>query len=137
MAKRKNRPNFFSEEEIQLILNTPPEQLRIIAIALGRDLDVIRAKKWNLENKDKVKKSRVRFRSKRKGKTESKNRWNRWSKLEEELIMKSNKSDLELSVELGRTADSITMKRTRLLNDAKRNRDSEQQLEGNDGQTEI
>lgn len=137
MAKRKNRPNFFSEEEIQLILNTPPEQLRTIAIALGRDLDVIRAKKWNLENKDKVKKSRVRFRSKRKGKTESKNRWNRWSKLEEELIMKSNKSDLELSVELGRTADSITMKRTRLLNDAKRNRDSEQKLEGNDGQTEI
>ena len=137
MAKRKNRPNIFSEEEIQLILNTPPEQLRTIAIALGRDLDVIRAKKWNLENKDKVKKSRVRFRSKRKGKTESKNRWNRWSKLEEELIMKSNKSDLELSVELGRTADSITMKRTRLLNDAKRNRDSEQKLEGNDGQTEI
>lgn len=137
MAKRKNRPNFFSEEEIQLILNTPPEQLRTIAIALGRDLDVIRAKKWNLENKDKVKKSRVRFRSKRKSKTEPKNRWNRWSKLEEELIMKSNRSDLELSVELGRTADSITMKRTRLLNDAKRNRDSEQKLEGNDGQTEI
>lgn len=116
--KKKGRP--ITDEERQALLNASPEELPALAILFNRDVDILRAKKWYLEHKDRAHDHRNGYREERRKKGSSENTWTRWAKWEEDLVLHSTKSDIELSNELGRTVDSIVQKRLRLKKNAKK-----------------
>lgn len=117
MAKQKKRQKF-SKELTEALLQATPEDLPALALMYNKDVDVLRARKWNLEHKDRFHNHQEGYRKKRRG--SDKNNWSRWAPWEEELILKSKDLDIELSKQLGRTVEAIIQKRSRLLNDKKR-----------------
>lgn len=109
----------FTEEELQYIKETPIRNLKDLAFMMGRSYDSVRRKKWRLDNIERDRASKNRYREKEYNslKEEAKNTHIVWAKWEEELILKSKETDKELAKRLQRTVGSIQTKRTRLLQD--------------------
>ena len=102
-----------------------------VAIMLGRTEDAIRMKRYAMANPDKMTiKNREQKRKVRKKEAErlGGRRYDYWTKEEINLILKSKRTDAELSELLGRTINSIQKKRHRVQKekeDAKRKKDKE------------
>ena len=68
---------------------------------------------WRLQHPQK----RNEWRKRNYSKTQNaKNSYKRWSQDEEELIVNSNLTDFELSQQMGRSVQSIQVRRCRLIN---------------------
>ena len=108
-TKKKKR---WTQEEIDYIMATKGDYVGDTQLAydLGRTLEAIRMKRMNIlkQNKNTYQKSEVP--KIRKGREY----YTRWSLDELDLIIESGKSDEELAKVLGRSANSIRVKRYQL-----------------------
>lgn len=122
MARGKKNVRIpFTPEQLDLIKKTPERNLKDVAFILNRNYDSVRRKKWQLENRTrdlerkKLYRKRVNDKAKEKAKLDN----TRWTVGEEEFILTSNLTDIEIAKELGRTVSSVQVKRTRLLKERK------------------
>ena len=128
MAKKKR--NDYTKHEMSFVKNVGYTD-KDVAIMLGRTEDAIRMKRYAMANPDKMTiKNREQKRKVRKKEAErlGGRRYDYWTKEEINLILKSKRTDAELSELLGRTINSIQKKRHRVQKekeDAKRKKDKE------------
>lgn len=117
MKRKRNEFVPFTEEEIELIMETGYKNLKDVAYLLKRSVDSVRRKKWMLENTERDRENKKQYRKKLQEKTLATATSNnsRWSKAEEQEVLKSNLTDIELAKKLGRTLSAIQIKRMRLL----------------------
>ena len=117
MKRKRNEFVPFTEEEIELIMETGYKNLKDVAYLLKRSDDSVRRKKWMLENTERDRENKKQYRKKLQEKTLATATSNnsRWSKAEEQEVLKSNLTDVELAKKLGRTLSAIQIKRMRLL----------------------
>lgn len=117
MKRKRNEFVPFTEEEIELIMETGYKNLKDVAYLLKRSVDSVRRKKWMLENTERDRENKKQYRKKLQEKTLATATSNnsRWSKAEEQEVLKSNLTDVELAKKLGRTLSAIQIKRMRLL----------------------
>lgn len=122
IKKEGRRGGPYSEEEKQKILETPTSRLKELSFELHRSYDSVRRKKWQLENKEHDAAYKVAYNRKRNSYTTdgAKFKNTRWTKAEEELLFTSDKTDIDIARELGRTLSAVMVKRTRLLAERKK-----------------
>lgn len=115
--KKKNIRIPFTEEELQMIREAPLTKLKDLAFVMGREFDSLRRKKWAMENKERDLKAKLEYKKRLQEELPAKHRNTRWSVKEEDLIMNSDLSDIEIAKQLGRTVGSVQVKRNRLIKD--------------------
>lgn len=115
--KKKNKFVPFTDEELEMIREASPQSLRDVAFLMKRSIDSIRRKKWMLENPERDREKKREYRRKLQKETLETAKYNnsRWSKAEEEEVLKSTLPDPELAKKLGRTISAVQVKRLRLL----------------------
>lgn len=120
MAKKEiNQRIPFTQDELELILNTPTTHLKDLAITLKRSYDSVRRKRWALENKERDIKSKLAYKKNMKKIIETKNKNQRWSKEEIQILLTSTITDIEIAKMLGRSIGAVQVKRLRLLKQIK------------------
>jgi hypothetical protein len=119
MAKRKKdiKDIPYTKEEKEMIMKAKgAAELKEIAFLLGRDYDSLRVRQWKWRNKEYSVQKESEYKKKRERKLSPEGRrYQYWSKMEEDLILTSTKSDYDLAVQLNRTVGAIQAKRIRLL----------------------
>ena len=123
LKKEGRRGGPYSEEEKQRIMETPTSGLKELSVELKRSYDSVRRKKWQMENKEQDSEYKIRYNRKRNSYTieEARYKNTRWTKNEEKLLLQSEKTDIDIAREIGRTLASVTVKRCRLLAERKKN----------------
>lgn len=123
LKKEGRRGGPYSEEEKQRIMETPTSGLKELSVELKRSYDSVRRKKWQMENKEQDSEYKIRYNRKRNSYTTEGARYKntRWTKNEEKLLLQSEKTDIDIAREIGRTLASVTVKRCRLLAERKKN----------------
>lgn len=124
MAKKKpNERVPYTADEIEFIKKTPLINLKDLAFSMNRSYSSVRRKKWALENKEQDVASKKRYLRKQYEEiTGGKRKYDFWSQREIILIMESTMTDSELAMELGRSVQSIQIKRHRLMQEKKKKR---------------
>lgn len=124
MAKKKpNERVPYTADEIEFIKKTPLINLKDLAFSMNRSYSSVRRKKWALENKEQDVASKKRYlRRQYEEITGGKRKYDFWSQREIILIMESTMTDSELAMELGRSVQSIQIKRHRLMQEKKKKR---------------
>ena len=124
MAKKKpNERVPYTADEIEFIKKTPLINLKDLAFSMNRSYSSVRRKKWALENKEQDVASKKRYLRKQYEEiTGGKRKYDFWSQREIILIMESTMTDSELAMELGRSVQSIQIKRHRLMQEKKKRR---------------
>lgn len=123
MAKKKKQERIpFTKEQVERIRNAKSSnELKDLAFMFDRSYDSVRRKKWKLENPKQDLETRYEYKAKVQAElANNKCLNNRWSKVEEELILTSDSTDIELARLLNRTVGAVQVKRVRLMQDAKR-----------------
>lgn len=119
--KKKNSKIPYTEKELQLIKETPIVKLKDLAFLLGRKESSVRRKKWAMENKERDVKAKLEYKKKiNEELTNGERKYNYWSKMEEDFLMESKLTDIEIAKHLKRSLGSIQVKRARLLRDKNR-----------------
>lgn len=123
LKKEGRRGGPYSEEEKQRIMETPTSGLKELSVELKRSYDSVRRKKWQMENKEQDSEYKIRYNRKRNSYTTEEARYKntRWTKKEEKLLLQSEKTDIDIAREIGRTLASVTVKRCRLLAEREKN----------------
>lgn len=124
MAKKKPNERIpYTSDEIEFIKKTPLINLKDLAFSMNRSYSSVRRKKWALENKEQDVASKKRYiRRQYEEITGGKRKYDFWSQREIILIMESTMTDSELAMELGRSVQSIQIKRHRLIQEKKKKR---------------
>lgn len=124
MAKKKPNERIpYTADEIDFIKKTPLINLKDLAFSMNRSYSSVRRKKWALENKEQDVASKKRYLRKQYEEiTGGKRKYDFWSQREIILIMESTMTDSELAIELGRSVQSIQIKRHRLMQEKKKKR---------------
>jgi hypothetical protein len=138
--KKKNIRVPFTEEELQMIREAPLTKLKDLAFVMGREFDSLRRKKWAMENKDRDLRAKLDYKKRLLEELPAKQKNTRWSVKEEDLIMNSDLTDVEIAKQLGRTVGSVQTKRNRLIKDKqhgrnKRRADGAEQVPSSDQQS--
>ena len=122
MKRNDKQRKEFTSAELKLIQETPLANIKDLAFMLNRSVASIRRKKWMLENPDRDRDKKKMYRRKVQEETlrNASSNNSRWTKAEEEEILKSKLTDMELAKKLGRTISAIQVKRMRMLRDKKR-----------------
>lgn len=122
MKRNDKQRKEFTSAELKLIQETPLANIKDLAFMLNRSVAAIRRKKWMLENPDRDRDKKKMYRRKVQEETlrNASSNNSRWTKTEEEEILKSKLTDMELAKKLGRTISAIQVKRMRMLRDKKR-----------------
>lgn len=122
MKRNDKQRKEFTSAELKLIQETPLANIKDLAFMLNRSVAAIRRKKWMLENPDRDRDKKKMYRRKVQEETlrNASSNNSRWTKAEEEEILKSKLTDMELAKKLGRTISAIQVKRMRMLRDKKR-----------------
>lgn len=123
MAKKnKNERIPYTPEQIQTLLNSEgAKELKQLAQQWGRTYESLRRKRYAVRNKDRDIAAKRRYKSKLTKRTQGKYKYTTWTLAEEQKILSSKLSDIELAKEMGRTVASIWQKRARLLKKGKTN----------------
>lgn len=122
MKKNKNQNKKFTKAELKMIKEAPLSSMKDIAFMLERTEASVRRKKWMLENPEKDRTRKLEYRRKLQAETLVKADANnsRWTKGEEEELLTSDLTDMELAKKLGRTLAAVQVKRLRLQREAKK-----------------
>ena len=122
MKKNKNQNKQFTKAELKMIKDAPLSSMKDIAFMLERTEASVRRKKWMLENPEKDRTRKLEYRRKLQAETLIKADANnsRWTKAEEEELLTSDLTDMELAKKLGRTLAAVQVKRLRLQREAKK-----------------
>lgn len=122
MKKNKNQNKKFTKAELKMIKDAPLSSMKDIAFMLERTEASVRRKKWMLENPEKDRTRKLEYRRKLQAETLIKADANnsRWTKAEEEELLTSDLTDMELAKKLGRTLAAVQVKRLRLQREAKK-----------------
>ena len=122
MKRNDKQRKEFTSAALNLIQEAPLANIKDLAFMLNRSVAAIRRKKWMLENPDRDRDKKKMYRRKVQEETlrNASSNNSRWTKAEEEEILKSKLTDMELAKKLGRTISAIQVKRMRMLRDKKR-----------------
>lgn len=117
MAKKKPKDRIpYTPEEIEFIKSTPLIHLKDLAFSMNRSYSSVRRKKWALEHKEQDVAAKKRYLKRQyEALTGGKRKYDYWTPREIILIMESVMTDTELAIELGRSVQSIQIKRHRLV----------------------
>lgn len=122
MAKKKPKERIpFTPEELEFIRTTPLVNLKDLAFSMNRSYSSVRRKKWAMEHKEQDVAAKKRYLKKQYEElTGGKRGYGFWSPREVLIIMHSTMTDAELAIELGRSVQSIQMKRHRIMQEKER-----------------
>ena len=122
MAKKKPKERIpYTPEELEFIRTTPLVNLKDLAFSMNRSYSSVRRKKWAMEHKEQDVAAKKRYiRKQYEELTGGKRGYDFWKPREIILIMESTMTDTELAIELGRSVQSIQIKRHRIMKERKK-----------------
>ena len=120
---KTNKKKRWTQEEIDYIMTSKGDYVGDTQLAydLGRTLEAVRMKRMNILKQNSNEYPRLSVPKIRKGREY----YTRWSFDELELIMESGKSDEELAKILGRSSNSIRVKRYQLEKEKEKGNESQ------------
>lgn len=122
MAKQKKDVRVpFTDEQISQLRVASASDMKRLAEEWGRSYGSLRRKKYNIEHFEEDRIAKRKYKRKLKHKSKSKYKHTTWTLAEEQEILTSKLTDVELAKKLGRSVASIWAKRSRLMKKGKTN----------------
>ena len=122
MAKKKKNVRVpFTQEQLTQIKEADASELKRLAEEWDRTYESLRRKRYALRNPDEDRVSKRRYKRKLKNKAKQSYCYMPWTLSEEQEILTSKLTDVEIAKKLGRSVTSVWAKRSRLMKKGKTN----------------